>query len=118
MTKAKFPARKKDGSFCVKICVGLTPGGSEDLASQIEKWMREDWMPRNSTWKRLWRTGPSLSIANEETLRWEDEFLRPPEVSIIESSKFCFKLFGKRTKFWRDWLVSRLLPDLREDSRK
>jgi hypothetical protein len=53
-------------------------------------------------------------VTNEQVLRYEDEFMKPPEVVSHEESKLCLRLFGKKSaKFWKDWVASRLLPDLK-----
>lgn len=120
MTKVNFPARNEDGSFCVEIWLGLSGNQSDDLPLRVQRWIREDWMPEHATWKREWRTGPNLATTYEQVLHYQDEFTKPPVVSYRHNAKFPFRVLrlrfsGKQSaKFWKDWLVSRLLPDLRE----
>jgi|SRR5271165_1722717 len=116
MTKAKFPKRNEDGSFCVEVCVSVAGNISEDHASRIQGWIDDVWMPRNKTWKRVWRTGANLATIKEEMLSYDDEFLRPPKIVSCENSELRFRLFGKYSaNFWRDWLVLRIMPDLKAD---
>ncbi len=116
MIKEHFPARNTDGSFCVEIGLTLAHPGGEKFASEIQEWIGAEWMPRNSTWRRAWRTGAELSEVNEQILYYKEEFLNLPQVVSSSDTEMRLRIEGNKTaKFWRDWLVSRLLPDLKEE---
>lgn len=118
-SKMNFPRRNDDGSFCVEISLTVAGECDEDLGSRIQHWIDGDWMKHRSTWKRVWKTGPNLTRTIEQVHYYDDEFMKPPKVVSCEGSELRFQLFGKRTaKFWKDWLISRLLPDLREQFRE
>jgi hypothetical protein len=112
MSSAKFPARTADGSFCVEIGVQMT-GGQADLVLRVRAWLNDTWMPRHVTWTREWQTGSNLATTQAQELHYDDEFTGPPEVAAGPTSELQLRLRGKKTaKFWKDWLVSRLVPDL------
>jgi len=81
---------------------------------RIDAWISDAWMPRNATWTREWKTGSNLATTRVEELKYDDEFTGPPEVAAGPTSELQLRLKGKKTaKFWKDWLVSRLVPDLK-----
>jgi hypothetical protein len=54
-------------------------------------------------------------LAEEQVLRYEDEFVRPPEIVPSKGSEPLIRLAGRESsQAWRDWIVSRLLPDLKK----
>lgn len=64
--------------------------------------------------RREWNTGPNLSTSSVESLRYDEEFSGPPEVHYGPSSEPQLRLRGRKSaKYWRDWLVWRLVPDLK-----
>jgi hypothetical protein len=66
------------------------------------------------SWTREWLTGPNASVVKVQTLNYADEFAAPPVVSVDPETKLRLQLRGKGTaKFWKDWVVSRLIPDLK-----
>ncbi len=74
------------------------------------------WMPGHGTWTREWKSGPKLERGTLQTLHYGDEFLEPPVIAVGPDSELQLRLRGQKTaKFWRDWLVSRLVPDLKEE---
>jgi hypothetical protein len=114
MNRVKFPRRNDDGSFCVEIGLKLAGDHQEDLGSRIQRWIEEHWMPNRSIWRRVWRTGHNLSATDEQILHYDDEFLKPPEVISSKRPELRLRLFGKESaKLWRDWLIWRLVPDLK-----
>jgi hypothetical protein len=61
----------------------------------------------------MWKTGTPHPQA--ETLEYADEFSAPPRVVHCAGSELRFQLQGKNTaKFWRDWLVLRIIPELKK----
>lgn len=114
MTKVNFPKKYADGSFCVEIRLGVTDIRQASLGSTIQDWINVSWMHNRSTWKRQWRTGPEQAVTEEQILHYQDEFITPPEVVACDGSELRLRLFGRQSaKFWKDWLVSRLIPDLK-----
>ena len=73
------------------------------------------WAPRNKTWARECKTGPGLTVERPEILEYEDELSAPPEVISCEGSELRFRLRGKGEKLWKDWMVMRILPDLKAE---
>jgi|SRR5262245_57668935 len=101
--KVKFPRRGEDGSFCVEVCVSLMGAVDDDLASHLQDWINNVWMQRNRAWSFM-----------KETIHYESEFSRPPQIISCANSQLRFRLFGvKSAKYWKDWLVFRLVPDLK-----
>ena len=114
MTKAKFPRISNDGTFCVEVVLGIPADHDDNLAVHVQQWINAAWAPTHSTWTRLWRTEAG-SVVIEEILRYEDDFLEPPEILSGEGSELHIRLHVKgSSSWWRDWFVSRLIPDLKE----
>jgi len=109
-----FPKRRPDGSFCVEVTLAANTN-DEDLGGRIRQWLTEVWMPSNTAWLRVWKTGPGLSVERPELLHYGDEFLSPPILISSVAAEVRFQLRGRdpKQKLWRDWLVLRILPDLK-----
>jgi hypothetical protein len=115
MIAAKFPSRKVDGSFCVEVGLQLLEGTPDDICDLIDQWFSNGWMSENKTWTRTWLTGANFETKRNEVLVYSDEFLSAPEVSLGGKSELQIQLLGtKSSKFWKDWLVSKIAPDLKE----
>jgi hypothetical protein len=113
MTRSNFPKIYPDGSFCVEIRLAVTDTRQGSLGSTMQDWINESWIHDRSTWRRQWRTGPDQAVTEEQILHYQDEFRKPPEVA-LDGSELRLRLLGKQSaKYWRDWLVSRLIPDLK-----
>lgn len=110
----KFPRRRPDGSFCVEVTFAVRTT-DEGLGERIQQWLTQVWVPSNTTWLRVWQTGPGLSIERPELLRYSDEFLSSPTVTSSMATEIRLQLRGKnrKRKLWKDWIVSRIMPDLR-----
>lgn len=107
MNELKFPRRRLDGSFCVEVMLEVAPGTEARARAEIERWLVSTWVPANTVWRRHWSTGVV------EELRFEQEF-QSISIGDIAVRSLSIRLEGKSTaKYWRDWLVSRLLPELR-----
>lgn len=92
----------------------MTGNTRADVVPSIRAWIGDAWMPRNRTWTREGKTGPNLETIRIQELHYDDEFVGLPEVAAGPTSELQVRLRGKKTaKFWRDWLVSRLMPDLK-----
>jgi hypothetical protein len=109
-----FPRRRPDGSFCVVVTLAVNTK-DESLAESIQQWLTQLWVPSSTTWLRVWKTGPGLAVERPELLRYSDEFLSPPTVTSSTATEIRIQLRGKdpQRKLWKDWLVSRILPDLK-----
>jgi hypothetical protein len=114
MSKAIFPKIRTDGTFCVEVAFKASDDHGRELAIKIQQWLDEIWSPNNSTWTREWNAASPLH-SKVEVLQFGDEFIRPPEVTSSDESQITLRLYGKESsRLWRDWFVSRLLPDLKE----
>lgn len=110
----KLPACDEDGYFSVEVGLGLQDCTSPELAETIQTWFNENWMARNKTWTRVWSTGAKYSIKKTQILHYNDEFRAPPKVEVGEHLELRLRLLGtKHSKFWKDWLVSKIAPDLK-----
>jgi hypothetical protein len=109
-----FPRCRPDGSFCVEVTLAATTK-DESLAEKIQQWLTEVWAPSNTTWLRVWKTGPGLSVELPELLRYSDEFLSTPTVMSSTTTEVRLQLLGSEPQrtLWKDWLVFRILPDLK-----
>ena len=91
--------------------MALTTKNTIALQQEIQSWWSNEWVPKNETWRRVWNKGSSHERV--ELLRYADEFSSAPRVVACEGGELRFHLEGKASaKFWKDWLVLRLLPDL------
>ncbi len=108
MTKAKFPLRDEEGRFCVEIRVSVSADDVGSLSKQIAAWILNEWLPANKIWTQSWRPG------GDQIHYYEDEFAGAPKISHGPGEEICITLRGQKTaRFWRDWFVLRMLPDLK-----
>ena len=114
MTDAAFPTRNRDGSFCVEVSLRVVGDDDEALGARIQQWFLREWLPRHQTWEREWKTGARLTATSRQSLHYSEAFEGPPEIVSCTGGRLSLRLIGKNSaRFWRDWLVSRVLPDLR-----
>ena len=107
MNKVRFPKRRPNGSFCVEVALKADSGDPVLLGKRVQEWWSTAWMPANREWRRSW------SSDQTQTLSYSDEFDGEPRVWRC-TSELRFRFEGKPSaKWWRDWLVSRILPDLK-----
>ena len=112
--EVKLSAREEDGYFSVEVGLGLQDCTPPELAETIQTWFDENWMARNKTWTRVWSTGARFSIKKTQILHYNDEFRAPPKVDVGKHLELRLHLLGTRhSKFWKDWLVSKIAPDLK-----
>lgn len=110
----KLPASDEEGDFAVEVGLGLQDCTSPEIAEKIQTWFNESWMARNKTWTRVWSTGMKFSIKRTQILHYNDDFRTPPKVDVGEHLELRLHLLGtKHSKFWKDWLVSKIAPDLK-----
>lgn len=112
---AKFPKPKVDGSICVEVTIPVRSDDDTDLGERIQQWWTDVWLPERGTWRVVFRTGQDLRRVDVEILEYTEEFSAAPHVVFCKDSKLRFRLEGRRsTKVWKDWVILRILPDLRE----
>ncbi|WP_316205596.1 hypothetical protein, partial [Bradyrhizobium sp. SZCCHNS3004] len=109
-----LPSGASNNTLCIEVFLLTKEGVSENLNLEVQHWIDEVWMPSNPKWERVWKTGQDLStIAEKQTLRFEDDFVHKPEVRSGEHGRLLLRLFAKQdSRNWRDWLVLKILPDL------
>jgi hypothetical protein len=114
LDRAKFPAVRADGSFDVEVGIGVAEAVGDELKQKVEGWISECWMPNNLSWTRHWQRAADRATVREENLNYGDDLLAAPEVISCTDSTLRIRLVGKfGSKFWRDWLVLKILPDLK-----
>src|ERR1041385_7896579 len=106
-TNIKFPKRRADGSFCIEISIPLsTSVDAEKLRQQVQNWA-DRWVETNAIWKRNW-------LSENDELRYDEEFKGPPTAIVSAPNELGIRLECKPSaKWWKDWMVYRLLTDLR-----
>jgi hypothetical protein len=79
----------------------------------MQSWTDDVWTPRNIEWIRVWRGG---TYEETEILSYRQDFVRSPEILLKDKSTLLITLYVRRpSRQWKDWLVLRLMPDLREE---
>ena len=104
--KVRFPKRRPDGSFCVQVSLNCAATNRSELAERINSWSRE-WVERNQYWKT-----PSSEVSDD----YFAQFVNPPPCVVDEHGQLQFRIVGRSDahKWWRDWLVRKILPALCE----
>jgi hypothetical protein len=108
MRPEKFPKRKPDGSFCIELTLGVGTRDTAELASRMTAWI-EEWVRANRYWKTV------LADRVGGVFDFYDEFVRPPYCVTRYSGSLLLRLEGRpgAGKWWKDWILSRLIMDLR-----
>jgi hypothetical protein len=98
----KLPKKRPDGSFCVEITLRVNTNDAKGLAARITSWLKE-WTQRNRYWNWF-----------EENLDFFNDFAEPPTCAERTQESLVVRVEGrpKFTKWWKDWIVLRLLKDL------
>lgn len=107
--KRKFPKLRPDGSFCVEVTLNARTTDLDALASRITEWI-ESFLRNNRYW-----TWP---FAKEKggVVDFFDEFVATPSCVATPPHSLVIRVEAKpEAKWWKDWLVVRLLGDLRKD---
>lgn len=116
MTSQQFPKVDSEGRFVVRIGLQLFPPSGAKDAEKIGRWLIDQWLPANRTWRRKWANGQNALRNIEEELLFSDSFYSYPEVSYRERDTLCVVLHGKsRSALWRDWMISKIIPELKEE---
>jgi hypothetical protein len=108
MMPAKFPKKRPDGSFCVEVTLRVSTKTPEQLANQVQLWL-EQWVQVNREWKT------PLAASTGELLSFFDEFTGPPTCFLKDPNSLCLRVEGRPNmgRWWRDWLILRVLKDLK-----
>jgi hypothetical protein len=114
--KEMLPKIRADGSWCVEVTIPVRSDDEIGLRERVQQWWTDVWVPNRNSWRRVGRTGPQLREEVVETLTYTDQFSAAPHVVFCKDSQLKFRLEGSRhpSSAWKDWLVLRILPDLRE----
>ena len=103
----KFPKRRSDGSFCVEVRLRVDSRQPDVLADRLTAWLHQ-WLRTNRYWK--W----SLAKSAGGVLDFLDDFVGLPTVVVCAPAFVClrFECRPKAKKWWKDWLVLRMLQDI------
>jgi len=113
MSKVKFPKRRPDGSFCVEVVVPVATTDPEKLLPRVSEWATR-WVNSNRLWVRQWKSGENLREVQPEELHYDAEFESGPRAT-YDSGFLKLRFEGRSSaKWWKDWLVLRFLPDLKQ----
>ena len=108
MRQEIFPNRRPDGSFCIQHRLRVVTSDPADLALRITAWI-DEWAQLNRYWAN--------NLAHEEggVLDFFDEFARPPYCVMEDSGSLFLRVEGcpGAKRWWRDWIASRLMNDLK-----
>jgi len=108
VSKVRFPRRNANGSFCVDVVVAIETDEPERFSQRVDDWSR-NWVNDNRTWTRNW-----FPNGQTEVLQYSDEFNREPYSVSCTPTELTLRLEGQpAAKWWRDWLVLRILADLK-----
>jgi hypothetical protein len=93
----RFPRRRDDGSFDLRLRVG----GVRAEQIDVEKWIAE-WARCNSSWERVWQ-GEDRTV---EVLQLLDEFFSPPSLEAREQDDIVIRLRARPdARMWKDWMA-------------
>jgi hypothetical protein len=103
-------AGRKNATFLVEIEMSLPEGATDALREEVQRWLSDEWAPMNQLWRRVYRNAGRACV---QDLLYSEEFSSPPSV-LRGGSKLRLVMEGRScSQFWRDWLVARLIPDVR-----
>lgn len=106
--KVRFPKKRADGSFCIEVSIPVSTDDPEGLLRSVQDWLSQ-WAKANQIWIRTWQ--PTGRI---EELFYGQEFKGAPQPISCDSSELKIRLEGQPSaKWWKDWMVSRILADLK-----
>ena len=97
-----LPKKRPDGSFCIEIALRVNTDDAKVLAAGITSWL-EDWTQKNRKWTWF-----------DQTLDFFNDFSRSPICTERSPEYVVVRVEGtpKFTKWWKDWIVLRVLEDL------
>lgn len=105
---AKFPAKRDDGSFCIKVFLQVDTHRTKSTCDAIQTWL-EQWVETN----RYWNFSTPSAKGN---LDFYESFASVPRCMEEEAGVLSLQFEGRPNapKDWKDWLVLRLLKELQE----
>src|SRR4051812_22291433 len=107
MTQTKDSISNGSASTCFEVCMAPVENLTPDLGRRIQAWIDEVWIPSNLEFNLR-------DYGEDKTFKYEDDFLRSPEIMLSDESKLLIRLYIKHpSRNWGDWSVLRLLPHLR-----
>jgi|ADGO01.1.fsa_nt_gi hypothetical protein len=110
MTTAPFRAGRDNAGFLVELEMSVVPDADASLREEVQRWLRDEWAPSNQLWRRVCRDASGEYVRN---LLYSDEFSAPPCV-LADGSLLRLVVEGRScARYWREWLVARLIPDVR-----
>lgn len=98
-------------SFCFEAILRLKPDTrASEVADSMNTWA-SDWTRQH----RMWRSPLFDSIGGE--LDYFNDFLTPPLCRAGSEGTITVRLKGtpEASKYWRDWLALRLLPEMQKE---
>lgn len=105
--KRKFPKLRPDGSFCIEARVRVSTNELDVLASEVTNWL-DRWVRENQYWKR------SLVKKGKVVLDYFDDYAGLPSLLTCPPDFLILRLAGRPgARWWKDWLILRLLKELR-----
>jgi hypothetical protein len=109
MSAVKFPKKRVDGSFCVELALPVVTSHPDELLQRVQQWA-VSWRQANEVWVRDWKS----TAGEKEHLNYDSEFKQAPKPVSRTSSELRIQLEAKPSaKWWRDWMVLRLINDLK-----
>jgi hypothetical protein len=101
LMEINLPKKRPDGSFCIAIMLRVNTNDAKGLAARITSWLKE-WTQRNRYWHWF------------EDLDFFNDFAEAPTCAERTEESLIVRVEGspKFTKWWRDWIVLRLLKEL------
>lgn len=99
-----------DTKFLVEIEMSVAADAVASLCDDVQRWLNDEWVPWNQLWRRVSRDAGRECVQN---LLYSDEFSSPPRV-LFGGSQLRLVIEGRSAgNSWRDWLVARLIPDVK-----
>jgi hypothetical protein len=107
MDKGQFSSKRATGRALLEIGFPVVKEAEPNLAEAIQAWIQDTWMPKNKEWNNKSRLEPRLVL-------YRDTFYSEPKIS--ESSGLLILNLDTNlsSKEWRDWLVLKIIRDMRE----
>lgn len=105
----KIAAKTPSEPTCFEIALHVDTPDTGELASRVDSWLRR-WVRENRYWE--WRPAK----VRDGVLDFFQEFSAPPSCEASKPGLLSLRatLRPNARRWWKDWLVLRLLKDLRE----
>ncbi|HEY5758491.1 MAG TPA: hypothetical protein VIU34_21840 [Steroidobacter sp.] len=110
MSKVTFRAKRRNTAFLVEIEMSVAAEAVNSLCDDVQRWLNDEWVPRNQLWRRVCSNAGREYIQN---LLYFEEFNSAPRV-LSGGSQLRLVIEARNAgNSWRDWLVARLVPDVK-----